>query len=120
MRGLEPAVAAAMTREIAEALHVAHAAGILHSDLKPANVLRERSGSLRLMDFGLAKLVDAVASTCATRSGAVMGTPAYRSTEQAQGRVRELDARSDVYQLGAMLEAIHLNDLRGCANHSGR
>ncbi|MBI5367468.1 MAG: protein kinase, partial [Planctomycetes bacterium] len=100
--GLAPAVAAAMTREIAQALQVAHAAGVLHRDLKPANILREPSGRLKLMDFGLAKLVDAEISG-ATRSGAVMGTPAYMSPEQAAGRIREVDERSDLYQLGAIL-----------------
>ncbi|MBI3269652.1 MAG: SUMF1/EgtB/PvdO family nonheme iron enzyme [Planctomycetes bacterium] len=99
---LQPVVAVRMTQELAEALAAAHEAGVLHRDLKPANILRARNGRLKVMDFGLAKLLDA-RETGGTRAGAVMGTPAYMSPEQAEGRVRQVGVRSDVYQLGAIL-----------------
>ncbi|MBI3270750.1 MAG: tetratricopeptide repeat protein [Planctomycetes bacterium] len=99
--GLDCRTAAGMTREIAEALHAAHQAGVIHRDLKPANVMRDRAGKLKLMDFGLAKLLDSSASG-STASGALLGTPQYMSPEQAEGRVRAVGARSDVYQLGAL------------------
>ncbi len=102
--GINVSTALQWTREIAEALQAAHEAGVVHRDLKPANVIREaRGGRLKVMDFGLAKLVDEAGGTGATRTGVLMGTPAYMSPEQAAGEVRRIDARSDVYQIGAIL-----------------
>ncbi len=101
-RGLPARVAIRMVQEIAEAIQAAHEVGVIHRDLKPANVIRDREGRLKVMDFGLAKMVDAGAAG-ATRTGTLMGTPAYMSPEQASGRTGEVDEKSDVYQLGAIL-----------------
>jgi hypothetical protein len=84
---------------IAEALEVAHQAGVIHRDLKPANLLIAEDGRLLLADFGVAH-VDRDESL-ATRTGAVLGTPAYMSPEQASGE--DIDVRSDLYSLGATL-----------------
>ena len=91
--------------DAAAAVHAAHAQGVIHRDLKPANIMVERlaDGRLRpvLMDFGLAR--ESSTEQGLTESGAVMGTPAYMSPEQARGDARHLDCRSDVYSLGATL-----------------
>ena len=112
--GLPPRVAVRMTQEIAEAIQAAHEAGVIHRDLKPSNVIRDRRDRLKVMDFGLARMVDS-GEAKGTRTGTLMGTPAYMSPEQAEGRVREVDERSDVYQLGAILYEL----LTGRAPYSG-
>jgi eukaryotic-like serine/threonine-protein kinase len=87
--------------EIASALEEAHSRGLLHRDLKPANVMVTAKGSAKLLDFGLAKLVDEPVDVTRTMDGAVVGTAAYMAPEQAEGK--PLDVRSDVFSFGALL-----------------
>ena len=101
-------------RQIADAVAMAHAAGIVHRDLKPSNVMVDESGTVRILDFGLARLGPPVgtvdfgtqsasptAEATGTADGRIVGTLAYMSPEQAEGK--KADARSDVFSFGAML-----------------
>jgi TolB-like protein/Flp pilus assembly protein TadD len=86
--------------QIASGLSRAHASGIIHRDVKPANVMLTSRGEVKLVDFGLAKLMGEMGINV-TRDGALMGTPAYMSPEQAQGK--PIDIRTDVWSLGVVL-----------------
>lgn len=86
-----------IARQICAGLAEAHSQGIVHRDLKPENVMLDRSGNVRIMDFGIARLLE----TDATATVGIMGTPAYMAPEQAEGR--EIDARTDIYALGLIL-----------------
>ncbi|MCB9756362.1 MAG: protein kinase [Myxococcales bacterium] len=88
-----------VVREIAEALRAAHAAGVVHRDLKPDNILLEEGGRVVVSDFGIARLVSTVAATTAVEG--VAGTPAYMAPEQLRGE--PTDARADLYALGLVL-----------------
>jgi serine/threonine protein kinase len=99
---LPPRRAATIVRDLARGLAHVHAHGILHRDLKPQNVLFDEHDTPKLVDFGLAKLLDA---RSLTQTGDILGTPAYMPPEQADGRREAIGPPSDVYGLGGILYA---------------
>jgi serine/threonine protein kinase len=100
-RKLAPREAARLVAEVARALDHAHVHGVVHRDIKPHNILVDAAGRPYLTDFGLAKQLQS--SSSSWTAGTVVGTPMYMSPEQAQGFSEQVDARSDVYMLGAVL-----------------
>ena len=93
-----------LLRDVAEAVHAAHAVGLIHRDLKPGNILVSEDGDGRLrpyvLDFGIARQQEVAGLT---RTGQVIGTPGYLSPEQARGEVGTLDRRTDIFSLGVIL-----------------
>ncbi len=98
---LETQDALRLAIDIASAIQAAHAKGIIHRDLKPANILMTPERSVKLLDFGIAKLMADAEDMTVTIEGSVIGTAAYMSPEQAEGK--PIDERSDVFSFGAVL-----------------
>ena len=100
-----------IAKQIAEALEAAHEAGVIHRDLKPANIKVRQDGTVKVLDFGLAKAMDTAPegdpnesptlTAAATQMGVIMGTAAYMSPEQARGK--PVDKRSDIWAFGCVL-----------------
>jgi serine/threonine protein kinase len=93
---LDPALAATVTARVAEALDYAHHKGVIHRDLKPTNIMLERLGGLKVMDYGIAR---ALFREGLTTVGGFIGTPQYAAPEAAEGRT---EPKSDVYSLGVL------------------
>jgi eukaryotic-like serine/threonine-protein kinase len=88
--------------QLLDVLAAAHEEGIVHRDIKPENLFITRGGTLKVLDFGIARMKSAP-SASATRTGNQFGTPPFMSPEQALGRMKEIDARSDLYSVGATM-----------------
>jgi eukaryotic-like serine/threonine-protein kinase len=99
-QGLPPLAALSAAYQMLDTLVAAHAKNIVHRDIKPGNLFVIRSGEVKVLDFGIARLQDADSKT-ATRSGVTLGTPAFMAPEQAKGKA--IDARADIYSVGATL-----------------
>jgi len=95
---LNESKAVALARQIAEGLAEAHRKGVVHRDLKPQNIMIDREGNAKIMDFGIARSLH---TRGGTGSGVIIGTPEYMAPEQADGK--DVDHRADIYALGAIL-----------------
>ncbi len=108
-------------REVLDALAAAHDAGVVHRDLKPDNLFLTTSGRVKILDFGLARLLEGVPGAETTRTGVMIGTPEFMAPEQATAKRDEIDAQSDVWGLGATMYTLitgkHIHDASSIREH---
>src|SRR3984957_13003313 len=100
---LDPAKVLALAHQVLDVLAAAHDKGIVHRDIKPENLFLTRDGTLKVLDFGIARVRESTAGVTVTKTGNPFGSPAYMAPEQALGRSREVDARTDIYAVGATM-----------------
>jgi serine/threonine protein kinase len=93
----------AVADQVLDVLAAFHARNVIHRDIKPGNLFVTKTGTVKVLDFGLARLRDPRFSGAPTASGIVMGTAAYMPPEQAQGKPDQIDARTDVFAVGAVM-----------------
>jgi len=105
-----------MAEQLLDVLAAAHAKGVIHRDLKPENVFLTRTGQVKVLDFGIARLRELSTASTATKGGSTMGTPAFMAPEQARGLWDDVDAQSDLWACGALM----FNLLSGRQVHEGR
>lgn len=103
-----------LVHQLLDVLAAAHDKNVVHRDIKPENLLVTRSGALKVLDFGIAKMFERQTSRTSTRTGTVMGTPAFMAPEQARARWGEVDGRTDLWAVGAtmftLLSGRHVHD----------
>jgi serine/threonine protein kinase len=104
-------VASAIAIQLLDVLSAAHAKGIIHRDIKPANLFLTRDGTVKVLDFGIARAREAIVGAQATGSGMTLGTPAFMAPEHARGRSREMDGRTDLWSVGATFFAMVSGEL---------
>ncbi|HEY8091554.1 MAG TPA: serine/threonine-protein kinase, partial [Polyangiaceae bacterium] len=112
---LAPAEVLAITEQLLDVLAAAHAKNVVHRDVKPENLFITKAGQLKVLDFGIARVMEAQrARGTTTKLGVVMGTPAFMSPEQARARWDEVDGRTDLWAVGAtmftMLTGRHVHE----------
>lgn len=102
-RTLEPPEVLFIADQVLDVLAHAHPQGIIHRDIKPGNIFLLRDGRVKVLDFGLARVREASSEGPMTREGLVLGTAAYMAPEQAQAKHQLVDARSDIFSVGATM-----------------
>jgi hypothetical protein len=107
---LSPGVVIAITLQVLDVVEAAHAAGVVHRDLKPANLFLTNDGDLKVLDFGIARLRD-FAGHRTTNVGTIIGTPSFMAPEQAIGRSKEVDERTDLWAIGSVAFALLVGDV---------
>ena len=109
-------------RRICDAVHHAHQRGVIHRDLKPSNIIVDTEGNPKVLDFGLARIVDADEAMRGTfvETGKIMGTLPYMSPEQTRGGPNQVDTRTDVYALGVILYELLTDQLPYDLGTAGR
>jgi serine/threonine protein kinase len=106
----------AVADQLLEVLAAAHSKGIVHRDIKPANLFVLRDGTLKVLDFGIARLREVTGGSQTTHTGVMLGTPAYMPPEQALALASQIDAQSDIWSVGATLFTL----LSGANVHPGQ